>query len=212
MLGYNELQEGVIAGDEDKVKEIVSHLLGKGNSPTDIISEGLVPGMAVVGQRFKACEMFIPEVLASARAMGRGMELVKPLIVGTKLAGVNTGKIVMGTVHGDFHNIGKNLVSMMLESAGFTVIDIGIDVPTDKFVEAVKQEQPDILGISALLTTTMPRMKDIVEALKSSNLKDKVRVLVGGAPVTQNFADSIGADGYAPNAVAAVDKVKELLR
>ncbi len=212
MSGYNELQESVIAGDEDKVKEIVSQLISKGSSPTDIISEGLLSGMAVVGQRFKASEMFIPEVLASAKAMSRGMELVKPLIVGTKLANIKTGKVVIGTVHGDFHNIGKNLVSMMLESAGFTVIDIGIDVQTDKFVEATKREQPDILGISALLTTTMPRMKDIVEALKHSNLKDKVKVLVGGAPVTQSFADLIGADGYAPNAIAAIDKAKELLR
>jgi len=208
MAQYEKLQEYVITGDEDKVKELVNSLLDKGRSPTEIISEGLIRGMAVVGEKMKTGEMFIPEVLASAHAMSKGMELVKPHIVG-KIT--YAGKAVMGQVEGDVHSIGRKFVGMLLESGGFEVVDIGEDVPANKFVEAVKREQPNILGLSALLTTTMPRMKEVIEALKDSNLKDKVLVMVGGAPVTQGFADSIGADGYAPNAILAVDKAKQLL-
>jgi len=155
--------------------------------------------------------MFIPEVLASAKAMSGGMELLKPLIVAEELSTIHTGKVVIGTVQGDLHNIGKKIVSMILESGGFTVVDLGVDIPADKFVEAVKQEQPNILGLSALLTTTMPRMKDVIKALKEAGVRDKVRVIVGGAPITQDFADSIGADGYAPDAASALDKAKQLL-
>jgi 5-methyltetrahydrofolate--homocysteine methyltransferase len=205
---YEELKESIIAGDMDKVGELVQSLLDKGTSPTEVIQEGLIRGMAVVGERMKAGEMFIPEVLASAHAMSRGMELVKPLIVG----GVSyAAKVLMGQVEGDVHSIGRKFVGMILESGGFEVVDIGEDVPADKFIEAVKREQPNILGLSSLLTTTMPYMKDVIETLKRSNLRDKVRVIVGGASVTQDFADSIGADGYAPDAISAVDKVKQLL-
>ncbi len=211
MATYEELQESIIAGQEDKVKGEVSALLERGNSPMEIISEGLISGMSVVGQKMKSGEMFIPEVLASAKAMSGGMELLKPLIVAEELSTIHTGKVVIGTVQGDLHSIGKKIVSTILESGGFTVVDIGVDVPTDKFIETIKQEQPNILGLSALLTTTMPRMGEVIEALKRSNLRDKVRVMVGGAPVTQGFADKIGADGYAPDAVSAVDKAKELL-
>jgi 5-methyltetrahydrofolate--homocysteine methyltransferase len=207
---YEELQENIITGRNDKVEELTRTLLEKGNSPMEIISEGLIQGMSIVGQRFKTGEMFIPEVLAAAQAMSRGMALLKPLIVGEQST-IYTAKIVIGTVQGDIHNIGKNIVSMILESAGFMVVDIGVDVPTDKFIEAVKREQPDILALSALLTTTIPHMKDVIEAIRLNNLTDKVKVIVGGAPVSQSFADSIGADGYAPDAVSAVDKVKQLL-
>lgn len=211
MASYQELWDSVIMGDEGKVKEEIGTLLERGNSPLEIISEGLIPGMSVVGQRMKSGEMFIPEVLASAHAMSQGMELLKPVIAVEELSTIYKGKVVIGTVQGDVHSIGKSIVSTILESSGFTVLDIGVDVSVDRFVEAVEQEQPNILGLSTLLTTTMPRMRDAIEALKRNNLRDRVRVMVGGAPVTQGFADSIGADGYAPDAVSALDKAKELL-
>lgn len=208
MAQYKDLQESVIAGDEDKVKELVSSLLKAGKKPIDIIAEGLTKGMSVVGERMKAGDMFIPEVLASAESMKAGMEVLKPHITGEL---VFSTKAVMGQVSGDVHNIGRKFVNMMLESSGFAVVDLGEDVPPEKFVEAVKKERPNILGLSALLTTTMPNMKVVIEALRSSSLRNKVKIIVGGAPVTQAFADSIGADGYAPNAISAVDKAKQLL-
>ncbi|MAF85405.1 MAG: cobalamin-binding protein [Dehalococcoidales bacterium] len=211
MASYEELQESVITGQKDKVEGIANSLLDGGIKPREIIPKGLLPGMSVVGQRFKTGEMFIPEVIASAAAMNRGLEILKPLIVGNELSDMSAGKVVIGTVQGDVHNIGKSLVGMMMESGGFTVMDIGIDVPADKFVEAVEEEKPNILGLSALLTTTIPLMKDVIEALKRSNLRDKVHVMVGGAPITQEFADSIGADAYAADAVSAVDKAKQLM-
>jgi len=211
MSTYQELQESLITGQEDKVKEVVGILLERGNNPMEILSEGLFPGMSVVGQRFKTGEMFIPEVLASAHAMSAGFDLLKPVITQDRLSDIYIGKVVIGTVQGDLHNIGKKIVSMILESGGFTVVDIGVDAPTEKFIETIKQEQPNLLGLSSLLTTTMPRIGEVIEALKSSNLRDKVRVMVGGAPITQAFADSIGADGYAPDAVSALDKAKQLL-
>lgn len=211
MTLYEELQESVIMGQEDKVKEIVNGLIDKGSKPREVISEGLVGGMTVVGAKFKTGEMFIPEVIASATAMTKGLKILKPLIVGEELSTISAGKVVLGTVQGDIHYIGKKLVGMIMESGGFTVVDIGVDVPPDKFIEATEREQPDILGLSGLLITTIPRMKDVVEALKRSNLRDKVRVMVGGAPVSQDFADSIGADAYAPNAVSAVDKARQLM-
>ena len=173
----------------------------------EILSDGLLCGMSIVGKRFKACEIFIPGVLASAHAMSAGFELLKPVIAKDKLADVYAGKVVIGTVQGDLHNIGKKIVSMILESGGFIVVDI----PAEKFVEAVEQEQPNILGLSSLLSTTMPRIGDVIEALKRNNVRDKVRVMIGGAPITQAFADSIGADGYAPDAVSALDTAKQLL-
>lgn len=211
MAPYEELQETVIAGDADKVKEVIGDLLEKSDKPLKIISEGLIPGMSVVGQKMKDGEMYIPEVMASAHAMGQGMELLKPLITGDELSTIYKGKVVIGTVQGDLHNIGKKIVTMLIDSGGYTVVDLGVDVSADKFVEAVKQEKPDILGLSSLLTTTMPRMPEAIEALKRNNLRDGVKIIVGGAPVSQKFADSIGADGYAPDAVYALDKVKQLM-
>ncbi len=211
MAPYEELQATVIAGDADKVKEVIGALLEKSNKPLKIISEGLIPGMSVVGQKMKDGEMYIPEVMASAHAMGQGMELLKPLITGDELSTIYKGKVVIGTVQGDLHNIGKKIVAMLIDSGGYTVVDLGVDVSADKFVEAVKQEKPDILGLSSLLTTTMPRMSEAIEALKRNSLRDGVKIIVGGAPVSQSFADSIGADGYAPDAVYALDKVKQLM-
>jgi len=211
MALYEELQESIIAGQRDKVKEVVNTLLDSNTAPIEIISEGLIGSMSIVGQKMKSGEMFIPEVLASAHAMNEGMGMLKPLITGDESSSLFASKALMGTVQGDLHNIGKKIVSMILESGGFTVVDLGVDIPADKFVEAVKQEQPNILGLSALLTTTMPRMKDVIKALKEAGVRDKVRVIVGGAPITQDFADSIGADGYAPDAASALDKAKQLL-
>ena len=211
MASYEELQESIIAGQKDKVKEVVNTLLDSNTAPIEIISEGLIGSMSIVGQKMKSGEMFIPEVLASAHAMNEGMGMLMPLITEDESSSLYAGKALMGTVQGDLHNIGKKIVSMILESGGFTVVDLGVDIPADKFVEAVKQEQPNILGLSALLTTTMPRMKDVIKALKEAGVRDKVRVIVGGAPITQDFADSIGADGYAPDAASALDKAKQLL-
>ena len=165
--------------------------------------------MDVVGEKFRRDEFFMPEVLISAKAMQAGMDILRPKLIetGTKLA----GKIVLGTVKGDLHDIGKHLVGMLMEGAGFQVIDLGIDVPSEKLVEAVKSNRPNILGLSALLTTTMPRMKEIIESLVEAGVRDKVKVMVGGAPLTEKFAKDIGADGYAPDAASAVEKARELI-
>ena len=210
MASYEELQELIITGQKDKVAAAVKTLLDSGKAPMDIINEGLTAGMSVVGVKFKAGDMFIPEVMISAHAMKEGMDILKPLVV-NESSSLSTKKAVIGTVEGDIHSIGKSIVAMLMESSGFEIIDLGVDVPVDKFISAVKKEQPMILGMSALLTTTMPRMKDIIEALKEAGLRDKTRVMVGGAPLTQEFADSIGADGYAPDASSAVDKAKSIL-
>jgi 5-methyltetrahydrofolate--homocysteine methyltransferase len=206
---YKELQESLMAGDEARVKELITGLLGQGIAPGVIMSEGLISGMAEVGKRFKRGDLFIPEVMLSAITMSEGMAMLEPLLVGMQLP--NSGKVVIGTVEGDIHNIGKDLVSMMLRSAGFGIVDLGVQVPTETFVKAVAENKPDVLGMSALLTTTMPRMKEIIQLLRDRDLRGSVKVIVGGAPVTQEFADEIGADGYAPDAGSAVDKVKELL-
>lgn len=209
MANFEELSNAVIAGNEAKAKELTQKAIDEGVEAIDIINEGLIPGMTVVGTRFKAGEMFVPEVLMSARAMQGGMELVKPLIADTDMP--SAGTVVLGTVKGDLHDIGKNLVGMMMESAGFKVINMGVDVSAEKFVEAVKEHKPQVVALSALLTTTMLAMKDVIELLKEEGLRDDVKVLVGGAPVSQDFADEIGADGYAPDAASATDLVKSLL-
>lgn len=209
MFDLSELSQAVINGQKAKAEELTRKALEEGVSPVTIINEALVPGMAVVGEKFKNNEFYIPEVLVAARAMNAAMAIVKPLIVGDQLKPL--GKVVIGTVRGDLHDIGKNLVMMMLEGAGFEIVDLGVDVAPEKFVEAAKANSADIVAMSALLTTTMPAMKDTIAALEESGLRDKVKVIIGGAPVTQSYADSIGADGYAPDAASAVDKVKELL-
>ncbi len=165
--------------------------------------------MNVVGEKFKKNEMYIPEVILAARCMKSSMEMLKPILAVKNVKGLGT--IVIGTVRGDLHDIGKNLVTMMLEGAGFEVVDLGVDVPEERFLEMVKERQPNILGLSALLTTTLPAMKEVIKTLEGSGLRDKVKVMVGGAPVTEEFAARIGADGYARDAGSAVDKAKELL-
>ena len=209
MANYEELSQSVIAGQMERVKALTQQAIDSGADPVEIINQGLIPGMTVVGARFKAGQMFVPEVLMSARAMNAGMELVKPLIVGQDLP--SAGKVVIGTVKGDLHDIGKNLVAMMLESAGFSVVNLGVDVSPEKFAQAVKEHKPGILGMSALLTTTMLSMRDTIEVLKEEGLRDKVKVIIGGAPISQDFADEIGADGFAPDAASATELCKKLL-
>jgi 5-methyltetrahydrofolate--homocysteine methyltransferase len=209
MAKYQELADAIIAGDNVKSKDITQSLVDSGVSAVDVLNEGLVPGMDVVGTKFKANEMYIPEVLIAARAMHAAMDIIKPMLA--ESGAEMKGTIVLGTVQGDLHDIGKNLVGMMLEGGGFSVVDVGVDVTADKFVEEVKNSNAKIVGLSALLTTTMPVMKDVVTALNADSATSGVKVIVGGAPLTQEYADSIGAAGYAPDASSAVDLAKELM-
>ena len=208
MADFEKLSESVIKGEEEKVKELVQELIDEGLEPSEIINQGLISGMNVVGKRFKAGDMFVPEVLLSARSMKGGMELVKPLLVEGDME--EAGKVLLGTVEGDLHDIGKNLVGMMMESGGLEVINLVTDVTAAEFADAVREHKPDVLGMSALLTTTMLEMQNTIEVLIEEGLRDSVKILVGGAPVTKEFADEIGADGWAPDAASAKDLVFEL--
>ncbi|MCG8542422.1 MAG: corrinoid protein [Clostridia bacterium] len=209
MTCFNTIAEGVIKGNEKLVRQNVQELIDEGSNPLEIINQGLMAGMNVVGARFKKGDMFVPEVMMAARAMNSGISLVKPLINDGDMPSV--GKVVIGTVKEDLHDIGKNLVAMMVESAGFNVINIGIDISPEKFAEAIKEHKPDILGMSAMLTTTMMQMKQTIEYLKNEGLRDKVKIIIGGAPVTQQFAEEIGADGYSVDASSAAELCKKLL-
>ena len=209
MASFEDLSKQVITGNQVKVKEVTQALIDEGSVPLDIINLGLIAGMNIVGSRFKNGEMFVPEVLMAAKSMSAGIEIVKPLIADKDMPSI--GKVLLGTVKGDLHDIGKNLVGMMLESGGFTVINMGIDISPEQFIKAVKEHNPDILAMSALLTTTMLHMKDTIELLKEEGLHNKVKVIVGGAPISQDFADEVGADGFAPDAASAVDLCKKLL-
>jgi 5-methyltetrahydrofolate--homocysteine methyltransferase len=209
MTAFNDLSNSVISGKMDEVRRITQALIDEGKNPLEIINQGLINGMNVVGVRFKNGDMFVPEVLMAAKAMSVGLEVVKPLIADKDMPSL--GKIVLGTVKGDLHDIGKNLVGMMLESGGFTVVNLGIDVAPEHFVKAIIEHNPDIVAMSALLTTTMLHMKDTIELIKEEGLKNKVKVIIGGAPISQDFADEIGADGFAPDAASAVDLCKKLL-
>lgn len=199
----SNLSTCVIRGKKDDISALTNEALESGLDAQTILNEGLMPGMNHVGIEFRAGRMFVPEVLRSARAMQTSMDILKPLLVetGAKMA----GKVLLGTVKGDLHDIGKNLVGMMCEGAGFEVKDLGKDVAPEAFVAAVKDFEPDVLGMSALLTTTMRTMQSTIQALEEAGVRDKVKVMIGGAPVTQNFADMIGADGYAANAAAATE-------
>ena len=199
----------VIEGSLDDIEDLTEEALDEGLTAEEILDNGLMTGMDYVGVEFKAGNMFVPEVLRSAKTMQLSMDILKPLLVasGAKTA----GKVLLGTVKGDLHDIGKNLVGMMCEGAGFEIKDIGRDVSPEEFVEAVKEWKPDILGMSALLTTTMRAMEGTIKNLEEAGLRDQVKVIIGGAPVTQTFADQIGADGYASNAASAADLAKKLL-
>lgn len=209
MASMQELISLVISGDVDKVKSTTQQMLDAGEDPMKIIDEGLVAGINVVGDRFKEGEMYVPEMMMSAQAMKAGVELAKEKVSGVEMS--TAGKVVIGTVAGDLHDIGKNLVAMMLESSGFDVVDLGVDVETDKFIASVKEHNPQIVGMSALLTTTMPAMKDVIAALQEGDLRNGVKVIIGGAPVTNDYANEIGADGYAADAAIAIDLCKELV-
>jgi len=198
----------LIEGQDKEVEKLVKQALDTDIDAQVILHEGLIKGMEIVGEKFKNNEFYIPEVLIAARAMKAGMGILKPLLIETDVKPMGT--MVIGTIKGDLHDIGKNLVAMMMEGAGFEVHDLTVDVSPEKFVEKVKETNAELLGMSALLTTTMINMKTTVEKLKEENLKDKVKVIIGGAPVTQSFADDIGADLFAPDAATAVEKVKKL--
>lgn len=204
------IKDALTRGDRNGVVRCVKEALDKGLSVKAILEDGLIASMNAIGEKFKANEIFIPEVLIAAKAMHSGIAVLEPQFnaCGIKPA----GKVVIGTVKGDLHDIGKNIVSMMLKGACFEIMDLGIDVPPGKFLEIVQTNSPDIIAMSSLLTTSMGAMKDTIKLLKESGLRDKVKIIVGGAPVTQAFADSIGADGYAKDAATAVDKSKELLK
>ncbi len=209
MKELQELADHLINGYTDRVAAVTQELLDKGATPQTILNDGLIAGMSVVGERMRTGEMYLPEVLQSASAMHVSLKILKPHLA--KDGVESRGKILMGTVKGDMHDIGKNLVGIMLEGAGFEIIDLGLNVQPQKFVEAIQTHQPSIIGLSAMLTTTMLNMKTAIEAIANAGLRSKVKILVGGAPVSQKFADDIGADAYARDAVKAVDKVKELI-
>jgi 5-methyltetrahydrofolate--homocysteine methyltransferase len=203
-----DLATAVIEGDLDEAVDLTEEALDDDIGAETILNEGLMPGMDYVGVEFKAGNMFVPEVLRSARAMQGAMELLRPLLA--ESGAPMTGKVLLGTVKGDLHDIGKNLVGMMCEGAGFEVKDLGKDVAPEQFVEAIKEYEPNVVGMSALLTTTMRMMGNTIKALEEAGVRDRVKVIVGGAPVTQAFADQIGADGYASNAAAASELAKQL--
>ncbi len=207
MADLKALADAVIRGDQATAVNVTKQALGEGTAPKQVLDQGLIAGMDVVGARFKNNEIYIPEVLIAARAMKMAMEVLEPELV---KAGVQPiGKLIIGTVQGDLHDIGKNLVAMMLKGAGFEVIDLGVDVSPDKFAAEAKARNVNLIGMSALLTTTMPGMEKTIKALQTAGVKAKV--MVGGAPVTQSFADRIGAHGYSPDAASAVDMAKSLV-
>ncbi len=204
-----QISTAVIEGDLDEIEDLTEDALDDDISAEAILNKGLMSGMDYVGVEFKAGNMFVPEVLRSARAMHTSMDIIKPLLAESGVPMV--GKVLLGTVKGDMHDIGKNLVGMMCEGAGFEVEDIGKDIAPESFVEAVKEFEPDVLGMSALLTTTMRSMEGTIKVLEEAGVRDRVKVMIGGAPVTRAFADQIGADGYASNAAAAAELAKQLV-
>jgi len=205
-----EITVKVEKGDSATVKELIKKALSQKISAEQILNDGLVKGMDVIGIKFKKNEIFIPEVLIATRAMKAGMDIIRPYF--TEERNESKAKIVMGTVKGDLHDIGKKIVCMILEGEGFEVVDIGIDVPKEKFLTSIKKENPDIIGMSALLTTTMAYMREVTEAVEKAKLKQNIKIIIGGAPTTQSFADEIKVDGYAPDGVSAVELVKNLLK
>jgi 5-methyltetrahydrofolate--homocysteine methyltransferase len=208
MADMSAIAENLISGKKDEVTSLVQAAVDEGVDAATILDDGLVAGMAVVGEKFKNNEFYVPEVLIAARAMNAGMEVLQPLLAESDVK--PAGTVVIGTVKGDLHDIGKNLVAMMLKGGGFQIVDLGVDVAPDKFLEKVKESGAKVIALSALLTTTMPQMKAVLEQLSSSDMKDDVKVMVGGAPLTQEYADEIGAHGYAPDAASAVDLAKNL--
>jgi 5-methyltetrahydrofolate--homocysteine methyltransferase len=209
-VDLNKISEAVISGDASGVEKLTNEAISSGLAARSILNNGLVAGMTVVADKFKGAEFFLPEVLLSARAMKTGMEILRPELT---RAGVEPiGKVVIGTLQGDLHDIGKNIVIFMLEGAGLRVIDLGINVSAGRFADAVREHEPDVLGMSALLTTTMTQMPDVIETLRECGLRERVKVVVGGAPLSQQYADRIQADAYADDAGSALFVVKKLLK
>jgi 5-methyltetrahydrofolate--homocysteine methyltransferase len=209
MADLRAIADAVKAGRAKIVKTLVTEAIAEGVAAESILNDGLIVGMNELGVLFKNNEVYVPEVLIAARAMKTGTEILKPLLADAKAQ--SRGVVAVGTVKGDLHDIGKNLVLMMLEGAGFTVIDLGVDVPPEAFIDAVTNKGAQILGMSALLTTTMPSIKLSIDAIREAGIRDKVKIMIGGAPVTQSFADEVGADGYSPDAASAADLAKLLI-
>ena len=210
MADFAAISQNLIDGRAPVVKQLVNEAIAEGVPAQQILNEALIVGMSEVGRRFKANEFYVPEVLLAARAIHGAMAILKPLLVANKVQ--PRGGVVLGTVKGDLHDIGKNLVGMMLEGSGFQVVDAGVDVAPEKFVAAVKESKPDVIAMSALLTTTMTNMKTTIAALNEAGVRKSVRVMVGGAPLTQRYADEIGADGYAPDAASAAELATALIK
>lgn len=209
MRSLTDMQELVIAGQQKEVQKLTEEYLEEGHAPEDILYKGLLPGMSVVGERFEKGEYFIPEMLLAARALNSGLDILRPLLSDSEAN--PAGKVLIGTVQGDIHDIGKNLVAVMLQGAGFLVIDAGVDVSPERFVELIREHEPRLVGLSALLTTTMPSMEDTIKAIVDGNLRDSVKIMIGGAPVTEAYAESIGADGYGRNASVAARVAQQLV-
>lgn len=204
-----EIFDAILTGDQEKITNLIQIALDEEVHPSEILNNGMISAMSEVGRLFEEGEYFVPEMLISARAMQKGLKILKPHLI---LSGVkSTGTVVAGTVKGDLHDIGKNLVCMMLEGNGFTVVDLGTDISPALYLAAIHQYKPDILAMSALLTTTMPNMKQTIEKIEEAGLRDKIKVIIGGAPITENYAIQIGADGYAPDASRAVKLANSLL-
>jgi len=208
MADMQQLYTAIVDGNAPAARAAVEDALAEGIDPQTLLAETMIPAMDEVGRLFETNEYFVPELLIAARAMKAGLELIRPLLAEAGTAPV--GRVVIGTVRGDLHDIGKNLVAAMLEGGGFEVIDLGVDVAPDRFVDAIKSKEPQLVCLSALLTTTMPGMKTTIEALKEAGIRDRVKVLIGGAPVTQRYADEIGADGFSDNASGAVRMARSL--
>jgi len=207
---FKRLGEAVIEGKIDEIEQLTREAIEAKCAPLEIIDQGLLPGMNHVGKLFKAQEMYIPEVLLSAETMKTSVNLLKPLLVNQTFN--KAGKVVVGTVKGDLHDVGKNIVIMLMEAAGYEVIDLGIDVPAQTFSDTIRKEKPHVLGMSAMLTTTMMEMKNVIAMLANQELRDRVKVIIGGAPLNESFSVQIGADGYAADAVAGVDLLKKLIK
>jgi 5-methyltetrahydrofolate--homocysteine methyltransferase len=209
MPDLNKLSEAILKGDAKGAEAITREAIEAKVDPQDLVNKYMIPAMDEVGRKFEADELFVPELLVTARAMKKALEVVKPLLAAKGAKPI--GKVIVGTVKGDLHDIGKNLVASMLEGAGFEVIDLGVDVGPEKFIGAVKEYSPNIVALSALLTTTMPSMKTTIEQLSAAGLRDKVKIIIGGAPVTQDYANEIGADGYSENANGAVGLARKIV-
>ena len=209
-MEYREtIYRGILGGMKDTVEEVTTDALAKGMGASTLLNEAMIPAMAEVGRLFEAGEYFVPEMLFAARAMKAGLAILRPQLVATGIE--PKGRVALGSAHGDMHDIGKNLVAMMIEGAGFEVIDLGVNVSPESFVAVVRERHAQVIGLSSLVTTTMPSMRGTIEALEEAGLRDKVKVIVGGAPVTQRYADEIGADGYSKDAGGAANLVKRLL-